>query len=315
MGDSVKNTKKITDAMKLVAAAKVRRAQEAVVKGRPFAENLVKVLYGVNQCLREEEVDSPLTSIRPVQTVLLVVITGDRGLCGGYNSYVIKKAVARAQELNNMGVNIKILCVGKKGVAYFKRRAEKYNMSKKFVLGGIPTMKEAQAIADEIFSEFVSAEVDKVELLFTKFVSLINSEPAVQTLLPMARSGELCDINAKCVDFAEDEVFRLTTDKGKMALQREKINMDTSQLDSRLIFEQEPSQILDALLPLYLNSIVLRSLQESLASELASRMNAMTSASDNAAELGKTLTQIYNRRRQAAITSQIIEIVSGANAV
>merc|ERR1712113_740500 len=106
------------------------------------------------------------------------VITGDRGLCGGYNSYVIKKAVARAQELNNMGVNIKILCVGKKGVAYFKRRAEKYNMSKKFVLGGIPTMKEAQAIA----------EVDKVELLFTKFVSLINSEPAVQTLLPMARS-------------------------------------------------------------------------------------------------------------------------------
>merc|ERR1712083_585096 len=273
------------------------------------------VLNGVNQCLDDQDVDSPLTDIRPVISVLLVVITGDRGLCGGYNSYVIKKAVARAQELNNMGVNIKILCVGSKGVAYFKRRAEKYNMSKQFVLGGIPTMKEAQAIADEIFSEFVSAEVDKVELLFTKFVSLLNSEPAVQTLLPMARSGELCDINGKCVDFAEDEVFRLTTDKGKMALQREKINMDTSQLDSRLIFEQEPSQILDALLPLYLNSIVLRSLQEALASELAARMNAMNSASDNAAALGKTLNQIYNRQRQAAITSQIIEIISGANAV
>merc|ERR1712061_248602 len=312
--ESIKKTKKITDAMKLVAAAKVRRAQEAVLNGRPFAENLVKVLNGVNQCLDDQDVDSPLTNVRPVISVLLVVITGDRGLCGGYNSYVIKKAVARAQELNNMGVNIKILCVGKKGVAYFKRRAEKYNMSKQFVLGGIPTMKESQAIADEIFSEFVSAEVDKVELLFTKFVSLLNSEPAVQTLLPMARSGELCDINGKCVDFAEDEVFRLTTNKGKMALQREKINMDTSQLDSRL-FEQEPSQILDALLPLYLNSIVLRSLQESLASELAARMNAMNSASDNAAALGKTLTQIYNRRRQAAITSQIIEIVSGANAV
>merc|ERR1712066_715122 len=313
--ESIKKTKKITDAMKLVAAAKVRRAQEAVLNGRPFAENLVKVLNGVNQCLDDQDVDSPLTNVRPVISVLLVVITGDRGLCGGYNSYVIKKAVARAQELNNMGVNIKILCVGKKGVAYFKRRAEKYNMSKQFVLGGIPTMKESQAIADEIFSEFVSAEVDKVELLFTKFVSLLNSEPAVQTLLPMARSGELCDINGKCVDFAEDEVFRLTTNKGKMALQREKINMDTSQLDSRLIFEQEPSQILDALLPLYLNSIVLRSLQESLASELSSRMNAMTSASDNAAELGKNLSIVYNRRRQAAITSQLIEIVSGANAV
>merc|ERR1712146_778197 len=118
----------------------------------------------------------------------------------------------------------------------------------------------------------------------------------------MARSGELCDINGKCVDFAEDEVFRLTTDKGKMTLQREKINMDTSQFDSRLIFEQEPSQILDALLPLYLNSIVLRSLQGSLASELAARMNAMNSASDNAAALRKTLSLIYNRQRQAAIT-------------
>merc|ERR1711953_895655 len=105
------------------------------------------------------------------------------------------------------------------------------------------------------------------------------------------------------------------TDKGKMSVTRAKIDMDTTQLDGSLIFEQEPSQILDALLPLYLNSIVLRSLQESLASELAARMNAMNSASDNAAALGKTLTQIYNRRRQAAITSQIIEIVSGANAV
>merc|ERR1719498_128878 len=89
--ESVKNTKKITDAMKLVAAAKVRRAQEAVLNGRPFAENLVKVLYGVNQRLQDEDVDSPLTTIRPVKTVLLVVVTGDRGLCGGYNNFVIKK--------------------------------------------------------------------------------------------------------------------------------------------------------------------------------------------------------------------------------
>merc|ERR1711976_740499 len=165
------------------------------------------------------------------------------------------------------------------------------------------------------FSEFVSSEVDKVELLFTKFVSLINSQPIIQTLLPMARSGELCDINGKCVDFAEDEVFRLTTAEEKMYVARDKIDANTSQLDSSLIFEQEPSQILDALLPLYLNSIVLRSLQESLASELAARMNAMNSASDNAAALGKTLTQIYNRQRQAAITNQLIEIISGASAV
>merc|ERR1712188_354607 len=313
--ESVKNTKKITDAMKLVAAAKVRRAQESVLNGRPFAENLVKVLYGVNQRLQDEDVDSPLTNIRAVRTVLLVVITGDRGLCGGYNNYVLKKAVARIQEMGEIGVNCKILTVGSKGSTYFKRRADKYELSNQFTLGGAPTTKEAQAIADEIFSEFLSAQVDKVEILFTKFVSLINSQPTIQTLLPMARSGELCDINGQCVDFAEDEVFRLTTTDGKISVTRDKINMNTSQLDSSLIFEQEPTQILDALLPLYMNSIVLRTLQESLASELAARMNAMNSASDNAAALKKTLSLIYNRQRQAAITSQLIEIVSGASAV
>merc|ERR1719502_1491011 len=155
---SVKSTKKITDAMKLVAAAKVRRAQEAVVSGRPFAENLVKVLYGVNQRLQDEEVESPLTTIRPVKTVLLVVVTGDRGLCGGYNNFVIKKSVARIQELDEMGVKCKILNIGKKGSSFYKRRANKYNLSKQFGLGGAPTIKEAQAIADEIFAEFVSTE-------------------------------------------------------------------------------------------------------------------------------------------------------------
>jgi F-type H+-transporting ATPase subunit gamma len=149
--DSVKNTKKITDAMKLVAAAKVRRAQDAVVNGRPFAENLVKVLYGVNQCLQDEDVDSPLTNIRYVKSVLLVVITGDRGLCGGYNNYLIKKAVARIQELNEIGVQTKILNVGGKGATYFKRRASIYELSKQFTLGGAPTTKEAQEIADEVF--------------------------------------------------------------------------------------------------------------------------------------------------------------------
>jgi len=304
-----------TDAMKLVAAAKVRRAQEAVINGRPFSENLVKVLYGVNQRAQNEDLDTPLTNIRSVISVMLVVVTGDRGLCGGYNSYVIKKAVSRIRELDDLGVKCKVLCVGRKGATFFKRRSDSYNMTNQFALGNAPSSKDAQIIADEIFSEFVSAEVDKVELLYTKFVSLINSQPTIQTLLPMARSGELCDINGNCVDFAEDEVFRLTTLDGKMSVKREKINMDPAQLEKSLIFEQEPSQIFDALLPLYMNSTVLRSLQESIASELAARMNAMNSASDNAAALRKTLSLIYNRQRQAAITSQLIEIVSGANAV
>merc|ERR1712096_490178 len=188
-------------------------------------------LYDVNQRLQDEDVSSPLTTIRPVKTVLLVVITGDRGLCGGYNNYIIKKAVARTQEVNEMGVECKILNIGKKGIVFFKRRANMYKLSKSFTLGGAPTTNEAQAIAEEIFSEFVSNEVDKVELLYTKFNSLINSEPTIQTLLPMARSGELCDINGNCVDFAEDEVFRLTITDGKMSVTRDKIDVNTSKLE------------------------------------------------------------------------------------
>jgi F-type H+-transporting ATPase subunit gamma len=293
----------------------VRRAQAAVVNGRPFAENLVKVLYGVNQRLRNEDVDSPLVTVRPVKTVLLVVITGDRGLCGGYNNFIIKKTVARHAELTKMGVNVKLVTIGRKGSQFFKRRSAQYTIAKTFSLGATPTTKEAQSVADEIFAEFVSLEVDKVELVYTKFVSLINSNPTIQTLLPMAPSGQLCDTDGNCVDFAEDEIFRLTTKAGELSVERTKIDTSATELDSSLIFEQEPAQILDALLPLYMNSTVLRALQEALASELAARMNAMNSASDNAAGLRKTLTLAYNRQRQAKITSEICEIVAGASAV
>ncbi|KAK9917108.1 hypothetical protein WJX75_000962 [Coccomyxa subellipsoidea] len=312
--NSVKNTMKITDAMKLVAAAKVRRAQDAVVNGRPFAENLVKVLYGVNQRLRVEDVDSPLVNVRPVKTVLLVIVTGDRGLCGGYNNFVIKKAEKRNAELQKLGVNVKLVTVGKKGEKYFKRRSDRFDIIANYGLGATPTTKEAQAIADELYADFVSEEVDKVEMIYTKFVSLISSDPVVQTLLPLTPQGEICDIEGRCVDAAEDELFTLTTKEGKLTLEREKVTLDTSDFDAGLIFEQDPVQIIDALLPLYLNSTLLRSLQEALASELAARMNAMNSASDNAKELKKKLTLQYNRKRQAMITSQIIEIVSGANA-
>ncbi|CAM8967734.1 unnamed protein product [Rhodiola kirilowii] len=267
--DSVKNTQKITEAMKLVAAAKVRRAQEAVVNGRPFSETLVEVLYNINEQLQTEDVDTPLASVRPVKKVALVVITGDRGAW--------------------------TLHVGKKGNSYFLRRP--YIPVDKFLEGGnLPTAKEAQAIADDVFSLFVSEEVDKVELLYTKFVSLVKSDPVIHTLLPLSPKGEICDINGICVDAPEDEFFRLTTKEGK------------------LTFELDPVQILDALLPLYLNSQILRALQESLASELAARMSAMSNASDNASDLKKSLSTQYNRQRQAKITGEILEIVSGANA-
>lgn len=308
---TVKNTQKITDAMKLVAAAKVRRAQEAVVNGRPFSENLVKVLYNVNEQLATEDIDIPLTNVRPVKKIALVVITGDRGLCGGFNNYVLKKAEERMGQLRKLGVEYTVVSIGKKGNGYFKRRPH-IPVDRYLDAGNAPTTKEAQAIADELFSLFVSEEVDKVELLYTRFVSLIKSDPIIHTLLPLSPQGEVCDVNGACVDAADDEMFRLTTKDGKFSVERETVRTETAEFAGVLTFEQEPVQILDALLPLYLNSQLLRALQESIASELAARMNAMNNASDNASDLKKALSISYNRQRQAKITGEILEIVAGS---
>jgi len=311
---SVGNTKKITEAMKLVAAAKVRRAQDAVINARPFSESLVKVLFAINTRLAGEDVDVPLCDVRPVKTVLLLVCTGDRGLCGGYNNFIIRKSEERVAELKAMGVEAKLITIGKKGTVYFKNRPQ-YNLLKSFDMGQAPTTSDAQAIADEVFADFVGEESDKVEMVYSRFVSLIASDPTIQTLLPLSKEGEVCDANGVCVDAANDEIFKLTSEDGEFAVKRETIETETSAFEGVMQFEQDPNQILDALLPLYMNGQILRALQESIASELAARMNAMSSASDNAKELKKNLELVYNRKRQAKITSEIIELVAGASAL
>lgn len=311
---TVKNTQKITEAMKLVAAAKVRRAQEAVVNGRPFSEALIDVLYSINQQCQLEDVDIPLTTIRPVKKVALVVITGERGLCGGFNNVILRKAETRISELKNLGLDYTIISVGKKGNSYFLRRPSV--SVDRFIEGeGFPTAKDSQVIADDVFSLFVSEEVDKVELLYTKFVSLVKSNPVIQTLLPLSAKGEVLDGNGNCVDANEDEFFRLTTKEGKLAVERDKVTSKGEGFLPNMEFEQDPVQILDALMPLYLNNQILRALQESLASELAARMNAMSNATDNALELQKDLSNAYNRQRQTKITNEILEIVAGAEAL
>ena len=123
----------------------------------------------------------------------------------------------RHQELTSIGIDVQLICVGRKGSQYFKRRPQ-YNIQKIFELGQTPTTKEAQSIADEIFAEFVSEEVDKVELVYTKFVSLIASTPIIQTMLPLTPRGEICDIGGNCVDAAEDEIFKLTTVEGELSV-------------------------------------------------------------------------------------------------
>ncbi|XP_021755747.1 ATP synthase gamma chain 2, chloroplastic-like [Chenopodium quinoa] len=313
--DTVKNTQKIAEAMKLVAAAKVRRAQEAVINGRPFAEGLADMLYNINLSVQLEDVDVPLASVRTVKRVALVVITGERGLCGGFNSAVIRKAESRIQELQKLGLGCTIISVGKKGNAYFSRRVSDVSVDR-FVEGeGFPTAREAQTIADDVFSLFVSEEVDKVELLYTKFVSLVRSDPVIRTLLPLSPKGKAVDAYGNSVDALEDEFFRLTSKEGKLAVERLRVEKRKQEVQPLLEFEQDPVQIIDAMMPLYLNSQILRALQESLASELAARMNAMNNANENAMELKKTLSIAYNRERQTKITEELLEIVAGAEAL
>lgn len=302
---SVKNTKKITEAMRLVAAAKVRRAQEQVLSTRPFADTLAQVLYNLQNRLQFGEVNLPLLKQRDVRCVGILVISGDRGLCGGYNANVIRRAEQRGKELTAQGIAYKYVLVGRKAVQYFQRRNAP--IAGEFMgLEQIPSAAEASTIADELLSLFLSEGVDRVELIYTRFVSLISSEPVVQTLLPLITQG---------VEVQDDEIFRLITRGGKFQVEREKVAAQTVTFPQDMIFEQDPVQILDSLLPLYLNNQLLRALQESAASELAARMTAMNNASENASELIGTLTLSYNKARQAAITQELLEVVAGANAL
>jgi len=302
---SVKNTKKITTAMKLVAAAKVRRAQDAVLATRPFSETLQSVFGGLIGRLGSEALDLPLLTQREVKKVTLVSITGDRGLCGGYNSFMIKKTESRYKELIAQGLDVDLVLVGKKGISYFERR--KYPVRAKFECGQQPTSKEALAISEEILNTYLSGETDTVELMYTKFVSLIASAPSVRTLVPFSASQ---------ISQESDEVFQLTSSDGQFGVEREDLgSAEPQDFPNDMIFEQDPIQIVNSILPLYLNGQILRTLQESVASELAARMQSMQSASDNAGDLAKRLSTEYNRARQASVTQEILEIVSGSSAL
>ena len=303
---SVKNTRKITEAMRLVAAAKVRRAQDQVLKSRPFADKLARVLQNIQTRMQFETSDSPLLSKRKVETISLVCITADRGLCGGYNNNIIKKVELRYGELINQGYKPQLILVGKKAIGYFQNRKDKYTIKKTFKeLEQVPTASDAEGITNDVLAEFISESSDRVEIIYTKFITLVSCSPVVQTLLPLDPQG---------IAEKNDEIFRLTTKNSQLRVEKSNIqSTDKSELPSDMVFEQSPDQLLDSLLPLYLQNQVLRALQESAASELACRMTAMNNASDNAKELASTLNLTYNKARQAAITQEILEVVGGAS--
>jgi len=302
---SVKNTKKITSAMKLVAAAKVRRAQEACLRSRPFSENLERILGGLLQRLSTESLDIPLLDARPAKKVGLLAITGDRGLCGSYNSAAIKKTETRIAELKEQGVEVELITVGNKGITYFGRRDTPIRA--KYQCGQAPTAEQATEIATELLSSFYAGELDRIELIYTSFVSMISSVPSVRTIVPLAPTG---------LEMEGDEIFKMTTKEGQLSMEKQKVAAaDAAEFPADMLFEQEPSQLLNAILPLYLNGQLLRTMQDSVASELAARMSAMQAATDNAKELQGNLERQMNRARQAKITQELMEIIAGADAI
>merc|ERR1719487_2987431 len=301
---SVKNTKKITSAMKLVAAAKVRRAQEAVLRSRPFSETLERILGGLLQRLKTESLDIPLLESREATKIGLVVIMGDRGLCGSYNAAAIKKAETRIAELKAQDVDVELITIGNKGSTYFKKRETP--VRKAIPCTQSPTADQATEVANELLSSYYAGELDRIELLYTSFISMISSVPTVRTLIPLLPSG---------MEMEGDEIFKLTSKDGDISVEKEKVAAaEPKEFAPDMIFEQEPSQLLNAILPLYLNGQLLRTLQESVASELAARMSAMQAATDNAKELEGRLESEMNRARQAKITQELMEIIAGADA-
>ena len=283
---SVKNTQQITKAMKMVSAAKLKRAQSRVVTARPFANKMMEVLGGLAGRI-EEDFHHPLLDGRGDERYLVVLITADKGLCGAFNTNLIKATQAFIAE--NPNKQIEILAVGRKGRDFFRRRGA--NLAGEYIglTGkGRVEFSEALDVAHDVIKRFTEdKEIDKAFVIYNEFKSVLQQRVVVEQLLPVAREP--------------------SSDSGEAAAQPETL------VD--YIYEQPPAEIFARLLPRLVETRIFRALLESVASEHGARMTAMDSASKNARELIDSLTLNMNRVRQAAITNEIIEVVSGAAAL
>ncbi len=279
---SVKNTAQITKAMQMVAAAKMRKAQLAALAGRPYAALMNQVLGELDK--GSEDFKHPLMAEREVKKTAVILISTDKGLCGALNANLMREA-ARFNKDNTIYV-----CAGKKASQFIARTRR--HLTAEFTYKDSPAFSEARAISKFAQELFLKGEVDRVEVLYTSFISTLSQKPETQLLLPV---GEVAGISAKV---AGEEV----TEKAE---------------DSGLEFQFEPNAelVLGALIPHYLNFQVYQFLLEAKASEHSSRMVAMKNATDNAKQLIKDMTLEYNKLRQANITKELLEITSAAMAM
>ena len=255
----------------------------------------------------QEDLVLPILEVRAVKKISLVLVTGDRGLCGGYNSQVIKQATRRIEKLKSQGIETQLILVGRKGEQWFLRRPTP--VAATFILGNVPQPAVGSELANLLVAQFLTGEIDAAEIIYTRFNNLISSTPTIRTVLPLSLTG---------IESEEDEIFMMTTKDGKMVM---KPKGDAAAPAGGIvttpdyIFEDEPTEILNTMLTLFFSATIMRCMQESVASELASRMTAMQSASNNAKKITTVLSQKYNRARQATVTAEILEISAGAAAL
>ena len=280
---SVKSTQKITKAMKMVAAAKLRKAQENAEKGRPYSEKLQNIILNLTKSISDmENAPKLLSGTGKDQIYLCLVLTADRGLCGGFNSNICKLAKIEFKKIISSGKVLKIITAGSKGYDQIKREYEKYIIKKfNFKDKKQISFKDAELIGNEIITLFNKNEFDKCILFYNNFKNVITQIPQAQQIIPAEN---------KLSDNKEENIISYE-------------------------FEPEEDEILEDLLPKNISTQVFKAFLENAASEQGSRMTAMDNATRNAGELVDKLTINYNRSRQASITKELIEIISGAESL
>jgi F-type H+-transporting ATPase subunit gamma len=276
---SVQSTQKITRAMELISSARIAKAQQRVEAARPYAEAMRRLMSSLGR--KAGNIDHPLLKERPeIRSIATIVITSDRGLAGAYNSNVIRAA---ERDMQAHGRDAKLFLVGRKAVSYFKFRG--YNFDDSWMgISDQPAVADARKVARRAAEAFAGGEVDEVRLAYTRFQSALIQRATVVKLLPLA----------------EEDIIGEERHDGPHA---------------GYLFEPEPDDILGDLLPRYLEGSVYQGLLEAAASEHAARRRAMKAATDNAEELIEDLTRVYNQARQAEITTEIMEVVGGAEAL
>lgn len=279
---SVQNTRKITKAMEMVAASKMRKAQERMRAARPYADkvrNIAAHMSGANS-----EYQHPFLIERPLQNVGLIMVTTDKGLCGGMNTNVLRAATAQMKEWTDSGKKVQTTAIGNKGLGFLNRIGANV-VSESTHIGDVPHMDELIGAVKVQIDAYLAGEIDAIYLAYTQFVNTMKQEPVVMQLIPLPKSS---------LTQSEEEKRAYSWD---------------------YLYEPSPEAVVEELLVRYIEALVYQSVAENIASEQSARMVAMKAASDNAKNVIGELQLVYNKSRQAAITKELSEIVGGAAAV